>query len=148
MQRATGRGMGGYDSPVPDPALIRFVRDVLGCGCPDEVLQSITVTRGRLAPEVGSDIARLDAGGQLLVYVVQVSSTEPLDALVPAALETGLGDRDGHGFNRFRLVLATADPGGTEAAAREAFGSYELPDDRVHLHVVSVRDCPRSLGES
>ena len=134
--------MGGYNPPMPSPTLIRFLRDVLGCGCPDEVLQSIAVERGRRVPGLDAEMARLDAGGRLLVYLVEVSSTEAVDALVATALESGLADRDGHGFNRFRLVLATASPATIKPAARAAFDDCARPDDRVHLHVIAVEELP------
>ena len=131
---------------MPDPALIRFVRDVLGCGCPDEVLQSITVGRGRWVPAIEAEITRLDVGGRLLVYVVEPAGAEPLTTVVSGAVAAGLADRERHGFNRFRLVLATGDPAAIKAAAREAFEACNLPDERVHLHVVAVEDCPASPG--
>lgn len=139
--------VGGYNSAMADPALIRFVRDVLGCGCPNEVLQSITTGRGRWVPAIDAEITRLDVGGRLLVYIVEPAGAEPLTTAVSGALSAGLADRERHGFNRFRLVLATAEPASIEPAARATFDTAELPDDRIHLHVVAVEDCPRPIGE-
>ena len=47
-------------------------------------------------------------GGRLLVYVVEPTGAEPLTTVVSGALAAGLADRERHGFNRFRLVLAAA----------------------------------------
>jgi hypothetical protein len=144
-QRSTG-WLGGYNPHMADPALVHFVRETLGCNCPDEVLQSITVGRGRWVPAIEAEITRLDVGGRLLVYIVEPAGAEPLTTVVSGAVAAGLADRERHGFNRFRLVLATAEPVSIEPAARATFDAAELPDDRVHLHVVAVEDCPASLG--
>ena len=145
---ALGGWVGGYNPPMSSSALVHFVRDVLGCGCPDEVLQSITVGRGRWVPVIDGEITRLDVGGRLLVYVVEPAGAEPLTTVVSGAIAAGLADRERHGFNRFRLVLATSDPATIEEAARAAFEVLKLLDDRVHLHVVAAEDCQWSSGDS
>jgi hypothetical protein len=124
---------------MSSPALVHFVRDVLGCGCPDEVLQSTSVEH---RPGAGGEpaITRMDVGGRLLIYIVELAGSQRSDIVIPAALEAGLADRDRHGFNRFRLVLTTADPTAIEPAARAAFDACNLPDDRVHLHVAGSSD--------
>jgi len=122
---------------VTRSALAGFVRDVLGCGCPEEVLRSITVDRSRLILGLDAEVARLDVGGRLLVYVVPAPASRKLRSVVAAAVEAGIAERDRRSFNRFRLVLACADPSAIEQPARDAFEACRRPDDRVHLHVVS-----------
>jgi len=133
-----------YTRRVEPSALARFVRDVLGCGCPEEVLRSITVDRGRLVPGLDVELARLDVGGRLLVYVVPAAASPPLPsavaAVVVAAVEAGASERDRRAFNRFRLVLATANPAEIEESARDAFAACKIVDERVHLHVVSLEE--------
>ena len=124
------------------------MRDGLGCGCPEEILRSITVERGRLIPGVDVEVTRLDVGGRLLVYVVPVASPQPLPTVIAAAVEAGVSERDQHAFNRFRLVLAADSPAALERPARDALAACERRDERVHLHVVSVEDCPGSVGDS
>jgi hypothetical protein len=123
---------------VTRSALAGFVRDVLGCGCPEEVLRSITVDRSRLILGLDVEVARLDVGGRLLVYVVPAPASRKLRSVVAAAVEAGIAERDRRSFNRFRLVLAYAEPAEVEPAARAAFDACPRPDDRVHLHVVSL----------
>ena len=53
--------------------LIRFVREILGCGCPDEVLARITEDASERAE------AGLDVGGRLLVRVL---SAQDVDSLI------------------------------------------------------------------
>jgi hypothetical protein len=122
---------------VTRSALAGFVRDVLGCGCPEEVLRSITVDRGRFVPGLDLEVARLDVGGRLLVYVLPASPSPPLGELVAVAVAAGTSERDQRHFNRFRLVIAIDDPADLEETARSAFAGCHRPDDRVHLHVVS-----------
>jgi hypothetical protein len=133
---------------VTRSALAGFVRDVLGCGCPEDLLRAIHVDRGRLVHGLDAEVMRLDVGGRLLVYVVPAVATQPLPTVVAAGVEAGISERDGRSFNRFRLVLACANPAEVEPAARAAFDACPRPDDRVHLHVVSVEDCPGSVGDS
>ena len=125
-----------YNCSVNTP-LAGFVRDVLGCGCPEEVLRSITVDRSRPILGLDVEVARLDVGGRLLVYVVPAPASRKLRSVVAAAVEAGISERDRRSFNRFRLVLACADPAEVEPAARAAFDACPRPDERVHLHVVS-----------
>ena len=129
-------------------AIARFVRDVLGCGCPGEILRAIRVDRSHLVPGLDVEVTRLDVGGRLLVYVVPASATQPLPSLVAAAVEAGVGERDRRAFNRFRLVLAADSPAALEQPARDALEACERRDERVHLHVVPAEDCPGSVGDS
>jgi hypothetical protein len=61
-----------------------------------------------------------------------------LPRVVAAAVEAGVGERDRQSFNRFRLVLACADPAAIEQPARDAFAACEQVDERAHLHVLSL----------
>ena len=116
----------------------RFVREVLGCGCPEEVLRSIRADRGRLVPGLDVEVTRIDAGGRLLVYVVPAGAAERLETVIAAAVEAGAGERDRRGFNRFRLVIAADDSAAIEPRARAAFAACEPRDERAHLHVVPL----------
>ena len=137
-----------YTRRVEPSALARFVRDVLGCACPDEVLRAIHVGRGRLVPRFDVEVTRLDVGGRLLVWVVPAPAPRKLRSAVAAAVEAGIAERDRRAFNRFRLVLTTDTPAAFEQPARDAFAACGVIDERVHLHVVSVEDCPGSVGDS
>lgn len=119
-------------------ALARFVRNVLGCGCPEEILRAIRVDRGRLIPGLDVEVTRIDSGGRLLVYVVPAAVMQPLPSSVASAVEAGIAERDRRSFNRFRLVLACAQPAAFDQPARDAFAACTQVDTRVHLHVVSL----------
>jgi len=120
-----------------DTQITAFVRDVLGCGCPDSVFEEIAV--GPLHPGMfGFDITRIDIGNTLLVYVARPGPGTALRDAVTSVAAEGRRDRDAHGFNRFRFVVAgeTTPPvrdGVTTAFARAIDG-----DEKMHLHFVDA----------
>jgi hypothetical protein len=125
-------------------ALRGFVRDTLGCTCPESVFES--VERGSLSGESGAAVTRLVIGGRLLIYVVP---EEPEAARVAALADAGRRDRDGHALNRFRLVVARpaeVDSGNAlvlDAAFRDAVDG----DPKAHLHCVPAEALADALSE-
>lgn len=105
-------------------------------------MRSITVDRGHLVPGLDVEVTRLDVGGRLLVYVVPAAAAQQLPALVAAAVDAGVSERDRRAFNRFRLVLAADSPAALEQPARDALAACGRCDERVHLHVVSSAELP------
>jgi len=122
----------------------RFVRGTLGCSCPDEVFQSIAVSH---SPAVAGrpPIVQLLVGSRLLIHVVAPPTEMPGDGWIEQLATNGRAARDRHGYNRFRLVIATATP---LAAARELaarFSRAVLGDDKAHLHFVCSDQLPAGL---
>jgi hypothetical protein len=125
-------------------AIACFVRDTLGCSCPDETLRRIRLSDGRGGAAPRGVSAVVEVGGRLLIYLVDGRRLQP--ATVTDVAVAGRHARDAQGFNRFRLVLAGAGDGGPEAAAlTAAFQAAAGADDRAHLHAVPARDLPDSL---
>ena len=122
-----------------DP-LVRFVRETLGCGCPDEVLAAISCQPGA---DPDGHRWTLDVGGRLLVWVVTADPTSA-HTVVAQDLQEGIEERNRRGFNRFRLVVVSRDQL-VAGAARAAFATANSPDDRVHLHVVPPELLPEAL---
>ena len=121
-------------TPVTSPAVRRFVRDTLGCGCPDEVLDRIDVfTRPDEA------LTELRVGGRLLVHVRPFPEVTGLDESLSRWLGAGVALRDRFGFNRFRLVLLTTDPEGQRNAAETRFQCLGA-DSKTHLHLIRPED--------
>jgi hypothetical protein len=116
-------------------SLQSFVRHTIGCGCPVEVLESIEYQEGLTGPDCSYD--RLDVGGRLLVLVVSDPPDANVKTIVQGLLRLGLAERDRLGFNRLRLVTAGSNPEALTSEAEAAFAACDLPDDRVHLHVLS-----------
>lgn len=128
--------------PEDGSTLVEFVRTTLGCECPDEVLRNIECVPAFVLPETDARGTRIDVGGRLLIYVVAIDEASYTGSIVPAAIETGIFDRDRRGFNRFRLVIAARVPDEIEDSARRIFDTCHCPDARVHLHVVAATDVP------
>ncbi len=129
-----------------DRMVVRFIRDDLGCGCPDEVLQTIRIDRHWPVARIDAPLARIDVGGRLLVWVVDVGERQfGIAELVTSAVAAGLDERDRLSFNRFRVVLASGTPSDITRPARQAFDACRRPDDRVHLHVLDLRSLPATI---
>ena len=120
-----------------------FIRSTLGCGCPDEVLRRIDCTHTTPTHELDAGLSRIDVGGQLLVYVLHVTTNpHQVAAALPVVIAAGLVERNGGGFNRLRIVVAADDPAALRPIAERAFSESAPADDHLHLHVVQVRDLP------
>jgi hypothetical protein len=109
-----------------------FVQGVLGCGCAEEVFKTI---ESRHAKKGDVRYDRINIGNRLLIYVFRADDPEFIEKELPGMLLTGMKERDGGGFNRFRLVLATDVPA-AGVAAMTAYKKTGLADDRLFIHVV------------
>jgi len=124
---------GGGQAPEPIRA---FVRDTLGCTCPDSVFSWVDFRRN---VQVGEAVLshRIDVGRRLLVYVLPSDDPEQLEARLAGLIASGRQERDRLGFNRLRVVVATWDPENLGPVARRLFDGSDARDERVHLHLVS-----------
>ena len=123
------------------PALEHFIRSTLGCKCPDEVFQSIAIDRT-------DGHTRLVIGSRLLIYVLETAPGRPAGKAVSRLTEQGLADRNAERLNRFRLVVASAQPTLILADAKASFADAAGADDRAHLHVLATDQLPAELGRS
>jgi len=140
-------------STVPESAagVRRFVREVLGCGCPEAVFEHI---EDAPLPATGDLPAyrRLLIGQRLLIYVLVPVSASPASAAAALAglLERGQRERDRLGLNRFRAVVGVDDPPAWEPRLRTVFETFAarpgVGADRLHLHVVAPGACPPGPG--
>ena len=88
-----------------------FIRSTLGCGCPDDVLEWIQCTHTELTQEEDTRITRIDVGGQLLVYVLEIEGPDRrAEEALPAVVAAAIVDRATSCFNRLRVVVAIDDP--------------------------------------
>jgi hypothetical protein len=123
----------------PSTAIARFVRDTLGCRCPDEVLRSISVAIDQ--NDGHCRFVRLVVGSRLLVYICRTAENCAPATAARVLAHRGRTDRDAHGYNRFRLVLAPDDRS-MFRAAEDAFAGAMEGDDRMFLHALSPHDLP------
>ncbi|HSL19263.1 MAG TPA: hypothetical protein VLB51_15270 [Methylomirabilota bacterium] len=126
---------------LPDPELVRFVRETLGCGCPEELVERTALDRSE-AGEPG-----LDVGGRLLVRVLIGDDVEGLVRNLPGAVLRLRDERDRRGFNRVRVVVAHDRLGDVAAALDRVVAALGPGDDRLHLHLLSPADLPAALLE-
>ena len=134
--------------PVPDvPAVTRFVREVIGCNCPDEVFRHIAIQRGSSAVKACSTDCELRIGGRLLIVV----TSEPVARLAPHLAKVfaeGKQARDERKFNRFRLVVRTGQPAEEREEFFRAFESVVDKDERTHLHVLPKGEVPNFFSHA
>lgn len=127
--------------------LIGFIRTVLGCGCPDEVLSDLKLSEP-LDAFSGMPVDFLvNAGGRLLVALCICHRQTALEQQLSRCFETGRRMRDEEGFNRFRFVAAVNDPERSAPSLQDRFDSLQGSDDRLHLHIVDPSALPGFFAE-
>lgn len=117
-----------------------FVRQTLGCGCPEEVFEYIDCQSNITL----NDIVlrnRINIGNRLLIYIVEVHNTDSLKHVLPILIEMGKKERDNSKFNRFRLVAASDNIDKTKKVADDIFRTIEK-DEKIHLHIILKTDLP------
>ncbi len=116
-----------------------FVRDQLGCGCPETVFDDIRIYSAPAGFGARLPLRLLEIGGRLMILIVGPDQDTISAGLIRQLLADGVALRDERGFNRFRLVVASlSDP----ELLLHRFTGIPCPDERAHLHVVSARDLP------
>jgi hypothetical protein len=123
------------------PVITRFVREVLGCNCPDEVFRRIELQRGSFAVKSCSADYELRIGGRLLI-VVTSERIERLLSRLDQVIAEGKRARDESKFNRFRLVVQTRDAPEEGEPLLNAFEAVAGKDERTHLHVLHKGETP------
>jgi malonyl-CoA O-methyltransferase len=113
-------------------AVRRLVRDVLGCGCPEEVFADVAVGLPSVFGEDADRLAvELVVGRRLLIRLVATEGLVEDEPEARALLTRGRAARDAHGLHRFRLVLVGPVP--AALLARLEADAARL-DDRTHVH--------------
>ena len=118
------------------PGIKRFVQEVLGCSCPEEVFDNI----GYQVDRDGIAARKVTVGDRLLIYLINMNDTSGIQGVIDSALQQGVGEREKKGFNRFRLVLVASCPDGLRSAAEQVFDSSGYADEKTHLHIVNETD--------
>ena len=120
---------------MTDQEVKRFVREGLGCTCPDEVFAHLEL---RFAPEEAEEaLFQIAVGDRLLVRAYRAASGDRAGEAVARWRDAGVAARDARGMNRFRLVLVADRPEEAERRARPAFDEGLAAQEKAHLHVVA-----------
>lgn len=143
MQSGSGRYISEYRELMlfdicmqAHPEIKRFVQETLGCSCPENVFNTIDY-RKECDDIPGS---KINIGNRLLVYIITMDGISGIQEVINPAVEQGVKERDSKGFNRFRLVLATASPDELRSPAEKAFLDAGHANEKTHLHIVSTSD--------
>lgn len=130
---------------ILNSSIKHFVRHELGCACPDEVFATIDVQH---APSGFAGLpgdCLIAVGTRLLVLLIVTAHWPEVSRNLESLVNRGRELRDGGGFNRIRIVLATPQPTAAQAVLMEQFGDLPSLDDRVHLHIITADGLPASL---
>ena len=119
-------------------AIISFVRETLGCQCPQEVFEHIDIAHN---PERDIKL-RINVGGRLLIYVEEIEDPDSPDDTLEKLIRAGIEERDSTGLNRFRLVVPVEDLKSIKDTLMEKFDAIRRGDEKAHLHVLE-KDDPR-----
>ena len=130
------KGRGG----LLDENIKTFVRNTLGCGCPEEVFEYMDCQSNITLNDVVLR-NRINIGNRLLIYIVEVHNGDSLKNVLPLLIDTGKKERDNLKFNRFRLVLTSDNIDDTKKNAEDIFKTIDK-DEKVHLHVILKADIP------
>jgi hypothetical protein len=122
-----------------------FVRNTLGCNCPDEVFQYIDCQKAVCINENVCQACEINIGNRLLIFAAEVDKIESLSSVLSILIEAGINKRDKKKFNRFRLVLLTSIEKDVAVQALGIFNSL-VTDEKVHLHVIKKDDFPINLN--
>lgn len=131
------------DTEPGSAAIKHFVREQLGCACPDEVFESIRLIEHGCISDLSSTV--YDIGGRLLVAVLTPVNWHEITKRLGQLVDAGKQYRDQHGYNRFRLVIVTDND---DAAHRLQLVFDGLPniDEKTHLHVIKPDVLPSSIS--
>lgn len=122
-----------------------FAVDVLGCGCPDEVFQTIE-TSSFVVPELSNIlVSRIVIGNRLLIYLAPDNKEMPIKTLFQQLVPLGKNERDESGYNRFRLVVYADEFSFDPAEASLLFSTFVKNDDRIFFHTVEKRSLSHLL---
>ena len=122
-------------------AITEFVRNTLGCTCPEEVFQYIDCRTVVNIDEYIAPAYEINIGNRLLIFAAAIDEIDSLRSAIPKLVRAGINKRDESKFNRFRLVLLTAPEIDIAEQASEIFSPLAA-DDKVHLHVINKDDFP------
>jgi hypothetical protein len=113
-----------------------FVRNTLGCDCPEKVFEKIDVSKLPIAA-YEKEATRIVVGDRLLIYIIH---PEPSANVVDSVEEISLAgkvDRDTNNYNRFRLVVAGFEDDEQQEKVLGCFSKSFDNDEKMHIHFVN-----------
>jgi len=123
----------------------RFVRGTLGCGCPDEVFRTVSLSRLPAVPGRPA-VLQLLIGSRLLIHVAAAPAEPSAAGWLEQLAANGRAARDRHGYNRFRLVVVGVVTTAPAAELEARFARALARDERAHLHLLDAAQLPAQLA--
>ncbi len=114
-----------------------FVRQDLGCGCPEEIFADMDLTLTELRQD-GPVFKKLIIGRRLLIGILPCDDPATLQHLLPQLVQELRQERDSMGCNRVRIVIATTKPAFVQLSADLLFQGLSDADERMHLHILQA----------
>jgi len=113
-----------------------FVKNTLGCGCPEKVFEKIDVSN---LPTVAheKEIARIVIGDTLLIYIIRPEPSGDFVDSFESIVLAGKVDRDTNNYNRFRLVVSGFEDDVQQEKVSECFSKSLNTDEKMHIHFVN-----------
>ena len=110
-----------------------FVKNTLGCGCPEKVFEKIDFSK---LPTVvdEEDATRIVVGDTLLIYVIcPIPTANFVDSVESIGL-AGKADRNANNYNRFRLVVSGIEDDVQQEKVSKSFSKSFNTDEKMHIH--------------
>ena len=123
----------------------RFVRGTLGCGCPDEVFRTVSLSRLPAVPGRPA-VLQLLIGSRLLIHVAAAPAEPSAAGWLEQLAANGRAARDRHGYNRFRLAVVGVVTTAPAAELEARFARALARDERAHLHLLDAAQLPAQLA--
>jgi len=112
-----------------------FVKNTLGCGCPEKVFEKIDVSK-LLIPGYEKEITRIVVGDTLLIYLIRPELIANFVDSVEAIGLAGKNDRDTNKHNRFRLVVSGIDDDVLQGKVSVRYSKSFNNEEKMHIHFV------------
>ena len=119
-----------------------FVRQTLGCDCPEKVFEHIDCQHDI---KLNNDISlsyKINIGNRLLIYIIEANDSNFVKSNLSTLVYVGKNERDKKGFNRFRLVIVSDKTNEIKQVAHNMFEVLEDKDEKVHLHIFNKNEFP------
>ncbi len=123
-------------SPEKQQIIKKFAVEILGCGCPDKVFQTIDDEIITFPFVKNLVIQRIVIGNRLLIYLFPCPAIEGAIRSLPQLIEEGTAERDRQNYNRFRLVVYGVDNDARTLQLQSCCKIFTDSDDRLFLHVL------------
>ena len=117
-----------------------FAQQTLGCGCPEEVFDSIDCQRDiELSPQIVLT-NKINIGNRLLIYILQTDDMNFIKSNLPAIVQSGIKERDSKALNRVRFVIVAEKPEEIKPGAENIFKNLASKDEKIHLHLINKKE--------